>query len=74
MSLVMTEIGEIIGLTNPKIPGIAIGLAGLAMADKNGKVQYTTDVIADRQEFVESRKASPQTADTVAVNGELPFN
>ena len=42
--------------------------------DKNGKVQYTTDVIADRQEFVESRKASPQTADTVAVNGELPFN
>jgi len=32
MSLVMTEIGTIIGLTNPMVPGIAIGVVGLAMA------------------------------------------
>ena len=32
MSLVMTEIGEIIGLANAMIPGIAVGVAGMAMA------------------------------------------
>ena len=30
--------------------------------DKNGKVVYTTDVVVDRQEFVESKSASqPET-------------
>ena len=32
MSLVMTEIGAIIGLTSALIPGIAIGVVGLGMA------------------------------------------
>ena len=32
MSLVMTEIGEIIGLANAMMPGILIGIAGMAMA------------------------------------------
>ena len=32
MSLVMTEIGEILGLANPMIPGIAVGVVGMAMA------------------------------------------
>lgn len=32
MSLVMTEIGTIIGLASPMVPGIAIGVVGLAMA------------------------------------------
>ena len=32
MSLVMTEIGAVIGLAGAMIPGIAIGVVGLAMA------------------------------------------
>ena len=32
MSLVMTEIGEIIGLANAMVPGIIVGVVGLAMA------------------------------------------
>lgn len=32
MSLIMTEIGTIIGLTSPMIPGIAIGVVGMGMA------------------------------------------
>ena len=32
MSLVMTDIGTVIGLVAPMIPGIAIGVAGLCMA------------------------------------------
>ena len=32
MSLVMTDIGATIGLTNALVPGIAIGVVGLAMA------------------------------------------
>ena len=32
MSLVMTEIGTIIGLANAMIPGIAIGVVGMIMA------------------------------------------
>ena len=32
MSLVMTEIGEIIGLASAMIPGIAIGVVGMGMA------------------------------------------
>ena len=32
MSLVMTEIGTIIGLTNTMVPGIAIGVLGMGMA------------------------------------------
>ena len=32
MSLVMTEIGEAIGLANAMVPGIAVGVVGLGMA------------------------------------------
>ena len=32
MSLVMTEIGAIVGITNALVPGIAIGVVGLGMA------------------------------------------
>ena len=32
MSLVMTDIGEILGLTSVMVPGIAIGIVGLGMA------------------------------------------
>ena len=32
MSLVMTEIGEIVGITNALVPGIVIGVVGLGMA------------------------------------------
>ena len=40
--------------------------------DKNGKVQYTTDVIVDRHEFVESKKVSAESQDIPENN--LPFN
>ena len=32
MSLVMTDIGALIGLTSAMVPGIAVGLIGMAMA------------------------------------------
>lgn len=32
MSLVMTEIGQIIGLENTMVPGVVIGIVGLGMA------------------------------------------
>lgn len=32
MSLVMTDIGDIVGLANAMIPGIAIGIVGMGMA------------------------------------------
>ena len=32
MSLVMTDIGSLLGMTETLIPGIAVGIAGLAMA------------------------------------------
>ena len=35
MSLVMTDIGTVVGLTAPMVPGIAIGIAGMLMAIVN---------------------------------------
>lgn len=35
MSLIMTDIGQTIGVTSPMTPGIVIGLVGLAMAITN---------------------------------------
>lgn len=32
MSLVMTDVGTIIGITNPMFPGIIIGIAGMILA------------------------------------------
>ena len=35
MSLIMTDIGQVIGVTSPMTPGIVIGLVGMAMAIAN---------------------------------------
>ena len=35
MSLVMTDIGELVGITDPMLPGIIIGIAGMFMAIVN---------------------------------------
>ena len=35
MSLVMTEIGSVVGISKPMLPGIAIGVAGMLMAILN---------------------------------------
>lgn len=35
MSLIMTDIGATIGITEPLVPGLAAGLAGMAMAIAN---------------------------------------
>lgn len=35
MSLVMTDIGDVVGITNPMIPGIIIGVIGMAMVISN---------------------------------------
>ena len=35
MSLIMTDIGQTIGVTSPMTPGIVIGVAGMAMAIAN---------------------------------------
>ena len=32
MSLVMTEIGEMVGMTDPMVPGIVIGVVGMILA------------------------------------------
>lgn len=56
MSLVMTDIGNTIGLTDAFVPGIAIGVAGLIMCLINypiyktilnkRKQKYANDIIA----------------------------
>ncbi len=56
MSLVMTDIGAIVGITSTMVPGIAIGVVGLAMALVNypiykgilnsRKKKYGADILA----------------------------
>jgi len=56
MSLVMTEIGTVIGISNPLIPGIVIGVAGLCMVAANYPIhkailnsrrkKYSAEIIA----------------------------
>ena len=56
MSLVMTTIGETLGLTNPMLPGIIIGVVGMAMAAVNYPIykailgtrrkKYASEIIA----------------------------
>lgn len=56
MSLVMTDIGETIGITDPLIPGIIIGIAGMLMAIVNPAIykriltsrknKYSKEIIA----------------------------
>lgn len=38
MSLVMTDIGKIIGVSSPLVPGIAIGVVGMVMAIANYQI------------------------------------
>lgn len=38
MSLVMTDIGKTVGLTEPMLPGIVIGVAGMALALANSLI------------------------------------
>lgn len=56
MSLVMTEIGSMIGLANAMVPGIIIGVVGLSMAIStypiyrkilnNRKKKYASEILA----------------------------
>ena len=56
MSLVMTEIGAMIGLTSAMVPGIVIGIVGMTMAIStypiykkilsNRKKKYAADILA----------------------------
>ena len=56
MSLVMTDIGATIGLSSPMIPGIVVGILGMAMALINypmyktilgkRKKKYATEILA----------------------------
>ena len=55
MSLVMTEIGAMIGMTSVMVPGIAVGVAGMAMVLStypiykkllhNRKKKYATEIL-----------------------------
>jgi hypothetical protein len=56
MSLVMTDIGKTLGISDPMIPGIAVGIVGMAMAIVNFPIykgiissrrkKYANDIIA----------------------------
>ncbi len=56
MSLVMTDIGAILGMTEPLVPGIILGVVGMAMAIANypvykkilagRKAKYAAQIIA----------------------------
>lgn len=50
MSLVMTDIGAMIGLTSAMVPGIAIGVVGLAMALINYPV-YNSILTSRRKKY-----------------------
>ena len=52
MSLVMTDIGAILGIANPMIPGIVIGVVGLAMALINYPI-YKSIMNARRKKYGE---------------------
>ncbi len=47
MSLVMTDIGSTVGLTNPLVPGIIIGVVGMLMAIANYPIY--NDILASRK-------------------------
>ena len=48
MSLVMTDIGAMLGIASPMIPGIVVGIAGLVMALANYPI--TKRILASRKE------------------------
>lgn len=48
MSLVMTDIGEVIGMADPMVPGIVIGVVGMLMAIVNYPIYKR--ILASRRE------------------------
>ena len=52
MSLVMTDIGATIGIADPMIPGIAIGIAGMIMAIINYPI-YKSILNSRRKKYAE---------------------
>ena len=50
MSLVMTDLAQILGLENPMVPGILIGLAGMALAIANYPI-YKAILAARRKKY-----------------------
>ena len=52
MSLVMTDIGAIVGIQNPMVPGIVIGVAGMVMAILNYPI-YKRILGARRKKYAE---------------------
>ena len=52
MSLVMTDVGQTIGIASPMTPGIVIGVAGLAMAIANYPV-YKGILTRRRKEYAQ---------------------
>lgn len=66
MSLVMTDIGEIVGIGDPMIPGIAIGVVGLLMAIINYPIykrilnsrrrKYADQIIALSEKIVSEKE------------------
>ena len=52
MSLVMTDIGETIGLSSPMIPGIVIGVAGMLMAIVNYPI-YKSLLASRRKKYAD---------------------
>ena len=52
MSLVMTDIGEMIGMTSPMVPGIVIGIIGMIMAIVNYPI-YQKKLAARRAKYAD---------------------
>ena len=50
MSLVMTDLAQILGLENPMVPGIIIGLTGMALAIANYPI-YKAILSARRKKY-----------------------
>ncbi len=47
MSLVMTDIGSTVGIANPMVPGIVVGIIGMAMAIANYPIHK--NILASRR-------------------------
>ena len=52
MSLVMTDIGEMIGMTSPMVPGIIIGIIGMIMAIVNYPI-YQKKLAVRREKYAD---------------------
>ena len=52
MSLNMTDVGKVIGMTSPMTPGIVIGVVGLAMAIANYPI-YKSVLTGRRKKFAQ---------------------